>query len=102
MPPRSADILRTLRASGTFDFVFRHERSPQLPGGHANSLAIRLAQCSMAYAGFPYPLSNVSGSLRMDRGHWTIRDITGSNDSGVVRCSGMLVPRGENDGELTL
>ncbi len=102
MPARSADILRTLRAAGTFDFVFRHERSPQLPGGHANSLGIRLAQCSMAYAGFPYPLSNVSGSLRMDRGHWTIRDITGSNDSGVVRCSGMLVPRGENDGELTL
>jgi hypothetical protein len=99
---RSADIVRTLRASGTFDFVFRHDRSPQLPGGHANSLGIRLTQCSMAYAGFPYPLSNVSGSIRMDRGHWTIRDITGSNDTGIVRCSGMLVPSGDNDGELTL
>ena len=102
MPPRSADIIRVMRASGTFDFVFRHDRSPTLPGGHANSLGIRLAQCSMAYAGFPYPLTNVSGSLRMDRGHWTIRDITGSNDTGVVRCNGMLVPRGDNDGELTL
>jgi len=102
MPPRSADIVRTLRAAGMFDFVFRHDRSPELPGGHANSLGIRLSQCSMAYAGFPYPLSNVSGSLRMDRGHWTIRDITGSNDTGVVRCSGMLVPVGEDDGELTL
>lgn len=102
MPARSADILRLLRASGTFDFVFRHERAPQLRGGHANSLGIRLAQCTMAYAGFPYPLSNVSGSIRMDRGHWTIRDVTGSNDTGVVRCSGALVPRGEDDGELTL
>jgi hypothetical protein len=102
MPLRSADIIRTLRASGMFDFVFRHDRAPTLPGGHANSLGIRLAQCSMAYAGFPYPLSNVSGSLRMDRGHWTIRDITGSNDTGVVRCNGMLVPRGDNDSELTL
>lgn len=102
MPLRSADIIRTLRAAGTFDFVFRHDRTPTLPGGHANSLGIRLVQCSMAYAGFPYPLSNVSGSLRMDRGHWTIRDITGSNDTGVVRCNGTLVPRGDNDGELTL
>ena len=102
MPPRSADIIRTLRAAGTFDFVFRHDRAPTLPGGHANSLGIRLVQCSMAYAGFPYPLSNVSGSIRMDRGHWTIRDITGSNDTGVVRCNGMLVPGGDNDGELTL
>ena len=102
MPSRSADIIRTLRAAGTFDFVFRHDRTPTLPGGHANSLGIRLVQCSMAYAGFPYPLSNVSGSIRMDRGHWTIRDITGSNDTGVVRCNGMLVPGGDNDGELTL
>ncbi|NDC64423.1 MAG: hypothetical protein EBZ59_10685, partial [Planctomycetia bacterium] len=102
MPPRSADILRSLRAAGTFDFVFRHERSPRLPGGHINTLGIRLSQCSLSYAGFPYPLSNVSGSLRMEAGHWTIRDVTGSNDTGTVRCSGTLVPRGEDDGELTL
>ena len=102
MPPRSADIIRTLRAAGTFDFVFRHERGPQLTGGHVNSLGIRLAQCSLAYAGFPYPLSNVSGTIRMEKNIWTIRDVTGSNDTGVVRCSGTLVPKGENDGELTL
>ena len=102
MPPRSADILKSLRAAGTFDFVFRHERSSRLPGGHVNSLGIRLAQCSLSYAGFPYPLSNVSGSLRMDGGHWTIRDVTGSNDTGTVRCSGTLVPKADDDGELTL
>ncbi|MFM7034972.1 MAG: AsmA-like C-terminal region-containing protein [Planctomycetia bacterium] len=102
MPSQSADIVRSLRAAGTFDFVFRHERGPQLPGGRANSLGIRLIRCSMAYAGFPYPLTNVSGSIRMDRDHWTIRDIAGSNDAGVVRCSGSLTPRGDGDGELTL
>ena len=102
MPPRSAAILRALHAAGTFDFVFRHDRAPQFPSGHANSLGIRLAQCSMCYSGFPYPLTNVSGSIRMDRGHWTIKEIVGSNDTGTVRCTGALVPQGEDDGELTL
>ncbi|MFM9058425.1 MAG: AsmA-like C-terminal region-containing protein [Planctomycetaceae bacterium] len=102
LPPRSADILRKLRAAGTFDFVFRHDRSPQSPGGHANSLGIRLEQCSLAYAGFPYPLSNVAGTIRMDRGRWTIGELTGSNDTGIVRCTGTLEPRGDDDGELVL
>jgi hypothetical protein len=102
MPPRSADILRKLRAAGTFDFVFRHDRSPQFPRGHANTLAIRLARCSLAYAGFPYPLSNVGGTIRMEHGRWTIGELTGSNDTGVVRCTGALEPRGEDDGELVL
>ncbi|MFM7107171.1 MAG: hypothetical protein ACKOZU_00945 [Planctomycetaceae bacterium] len=102
MPARSADILRKLRASGSFDFVFRHDRSPQFPRGHANSLGIRLAQCSLAYAGFPYPLTNVGGTIRMDRGRWTIGELVGSNDTGVVRCSGVMEPLGDDDGELVL
>ncbi|MFM8986869.1 MAG: hypothetical protein ACKONH_12600 [Planctomycetia bacterium] len=102
MPPRSAEIVRTLRGAGTFGFVFRHERAPHLPGGHANSLGIRLMQCSLCYAGFPYPLANVSGFIRMHRGRWTIQDVTGSNDTGVIRCSGALDPLGPDDGELTL
>jgi len=102
MPPRSADIVRSLRAAGTFGFVFRHDRSPDLPGGHANSLGIRLERCSMAYAGFPYPLSGVSGTVRMKDGRWLIRDVSGMNDSGVVRCSGELEPLPDGDGMLEL
>lgn len=102
MPPRSAEIIRSLRAAGVFDFVFRHERARHLPDGKANSLGIRLAGCSLAYAGFPYPLTNVSGSIRMDRDEWTIQDVTGTNDAGVVRCTGSLVPLPDGDGELTL
>lgn len=102
MPVRSADIVRSLRAAGTFGFVFRHDRSPDLPGGHSNSLGIRLARCSMAYVGFPYPLSGVSGTVHMRDGKWTIRDVSGFNDSGEVRCSGELEPADEGDGELVL
>lgn len=102
MPARSADIVRSLRGAGTFGFVFRHDRSPQHAAGHVNSLTIRLARCSMAYAGFAYPLSNVSGMIRMNGATWTIHDVVGSNDTGVVRCSGSLEPRPDGDGELTL
>ncbi len=102
LPPRSAGIVKSLHAQGTFDFAFRHDRAPHLPGGFANTLGIRLVQCGMAYAGFPYPLSNVTGTVRMDRGHWTIKDVVGSNDTGVVRCNGSLVPTADDDGELTL
>lgn len=102
MPQRSADIVRALRAAGSFGFVFRHERGGHLAGGHANSLGIRFDRCTLCYAGFPYPLSNVSGVIRMDRGRWTIHDMVGRNDTGEVRCSGGLEPRGADDGELTL
>jgi len=102
MPARSAAIMRALHAAGTFDFVFRHDRSSQAASGYVNSIGIRLSQCSMCYAGFPYPLTNVCGSLRMDRGQWTIKEIVGCNDSGIVRCSGGLATRGEDDGELSL
>ena len=102
MPPRSADIVRSLRGQGTFDFVFRHQRGPEHPLGHANSLDIRLAQGSLSYAGFPYPLSNVTGIIRMEQGRWMIRGITGTNDTGVVQCSGGLEPNADGGGELTL
>lgn len=38
----------------------------------------------------------------MQDGHWTIRNCVGRNDTGTVTCSGELVPRPGDDGELTL
>ena len=102
MPRRSADIVRSLHAAGTFDFAFRHQRSPELPGGHSNQLGIRLTDCRLAYALFPYPLSQVTGRVHMQDGHWTISDCVGRNDTGTVRCSGELVPLPGDDGELKL
>jgi hypothetical protein len=102
MPARSADILRRLRASGTFDFHFRHQRDPEFPGGSANLLDVQVSHGSLNYTGFPYPLSNVKGALRMEGSRWTIRELVGSNDTGVVRCTGVLDPLGDRDHALTL
>ncbi len=102
LPAAKAEIVRRLRASGTFDFAFRHDRDPGFERGYHNTLGIRLTRCTMAYAGFPYPLSNLTGSLHMDGKTWTIRDVTGTNDTGRVRCSGMLEQEAGEGGELTL
>lgn len=102
LPPRSADIVRRLRASGSFDFLFRHERGPRFERGHFNSLDLRIADGSMTYAGFPYPLSGVSGRLQMEGQRWTIHELVGSNDTGVIRCTGGLEPLEDGGGELTL
>ncbi|MFM7138598.1 MAG: AsmA-like C-terminal region-containing protein [Planctomycetota bacterium] len=102
LPARQAEIVRTLRATGTVDFAFQHDRDPRVERGFVNTLGIRLNRCTMAYAGFPYPLSNVTGSIRMEGRRWTIRDVTGTNDTGVVRCTGSLEPDAAGGDELTL
>jgi hypothetical protein len=102
LPAKHAEIVRRLRATGTFDFAFRHDRDPRLARGYHNTLGLRLSRCTMAYVGFPYPLSNVSGSIRMEGDRWTIRDVTGANDTGIVRCTGLLEQDGPRGGELTL
>lgn len=102
LPPNGADVVRRLRATGTFDFAFRHERGQQHPRGFLNSLGVRLSRCTLAYTGFPYPVSNVSGSIHMEGNRWVIRDVTGTNDTGVIRCSGLLAAEEDGRDVLTL
>jgi hypothetical protein len=102
LPSTGADVMRRLRGTGTFDFAFRHERDAEHPRGFKNSLGLRLAKCTLAYAGFPYPLSNVSGHIQMEGTRWTIRDVMGTNDTGVIRCKGELAPDASGRDVLTL
>ena len=102
MPPKAADIVRSLHLAGSFDFAFRHHRDPDLPRGRSNELGLRLTDCRLAYGLFPYPISHVTGRVRMQDDHWTIEECSGVNDTGVIRCSGELVPLEDRDGILTL
>ena len=102
MPARGAEILERLHANGTFDFVFRQDRSPTFPKGHSNSLDIRLRDCTLKDVRFPYPLTNVQGSVQMVGEDWTLTNITGRNDTGIVHCSGRLDRSAGKRGVLTL
>ncbi len=102
MPARGAEILERLHADGTFDFVFRQDRSPKFPKGHSNSLDIRLRDCTLKDVRFPYPLTNVQGSVQMIEEDWSLTEITGRNDTGIVHCSGHLDRSAGEQGVLTL
>jgi len=102
MPDKGADVLRRLRAAGTFDFSFRHDRDPAFSKGYTNSLDIRLTDCSLSYLRFPYPLTKVQGKVQMHEGEWTLTGLTASNDTGEVRCSGRLARRADGNDFLTL
>ena len=102
MPARGAEILERLHASGTFDFIFRQDRSPDFPKGHFNSLDIRLLDCTLKDVRFPYPLTGVQGSVVMSGDNWTLTGLTGRNDTGIVKCSGHLDRRSGDRGVLTL
>ena len=102
MPARGAEILERLHADGTFDFVFRQDRSPKFPKGHSNSLDIRLRDCTLRDVRFPYPLTNVQGSVQMVEEDWSLTEITGRNDTGIVHCSGHLDRSAGEQGVLTL
>jgi hypothetical protein len=102
LPPRGADVVRSLRGSGSVDFVFRQERAKDLPEGRSDRLDLRLSNGHVNYSRFPYPLSRVQGFIHMEQGVWTVREMTGRNDSGTVRCTGQLLPQPDGDGLLTL
>ncbi len=49
--------------------------------------------CTLTYDKFPYPLSNVEGTLNLHDGEWTFKNVTGTNGPGVVRVSGTISTR---------
>lgn len=102
MPTGAANLVRSLRVAGRFGFVFRHERGAAVTGGRSTTLGIRIADGSLAYVGFPYPLSKVTGNIRMRDGQWEILDVIGSNDSGIIRCSGTYGAVAPGQDELQL
>jgi hypothetical protein len=101
LPPRGADVVRSLRGSGSVDFVFRQERAKDLPEGRSDRLDLRLSNGHVNYSRFPYPLSRVQGFIHMEQGVWTVREMTGRNDSGTVRCTGQLLPQPDGDGRCS-
>lgn len=101
LPPKSREVVRSLNPHGTiqrFDGRFWRDH-PDQPWH--KQLQVDVARCSIRYAKFAYPLTDIQGSLDMLDDHWTFRDLRGENDTGIVHCSGRLDPMPEGS-ELLL
>lgn len=87
LPPEAESVVRSLGPSGASSVFFQIRRDR--PGEPMRKwLRLGLAGCSIQYIKFPYPLSNVYGTVEMVDDHWTFRNLVGTNDSGSVICAG--------------
>ena len=91
LPEKPSEVVRALDPRGTVNFYLRMwcERPDEPMHQH---LLLAANHCSIRYNKFPYPLSDIRGTLEMFDGNWTFRNLEGSNDKARVTCTGRLTP----------
>jgi len=100
LPDRAGALVRSLHPDGTMNFFVHIAReSPDEP--ICRHLQVGLNRCSIRYENFPYPLSNIRGTLEMVDNRWVFHNLEGTNDTGRVICEGYLMP-GSQGNELLL
>ncbi len=87
-------VVRSFNPHGTINVFGRTWRkSPDEPW-HRH-LVVGLNRCAVRYERFPYPIGNVCGTLEMLDDRWTFRELSGTNDTGLMTCEGTLYPTAE-------
>jgi hypothetical protein len=84
MNPTLRDVVRAFHARGAASFAAHLER----PAGQtefARQLNIQLHDCSIEHERFRYPIDHIGGFLTLRGDQWEFRDLTGSNDSALIR-----------------
>ncbi len=91
LPEKSREVAQSLDPRGTVNFYYRCWRDVSNQPMHQH-LLLSANRCSIRYAKFPYPLSNIRGQLEMFDHHWTFRNLEGVNDAARVTGQGHLTP----------
>jgi hypothetical protein len=102
IPEKTRRFIKRLDPHGMVNVKGRFERQPGDPPRDHRQLTLHLANCSMNYDGFPYPLYRIRGTLSMTDGQWVFRDLEGYNDSGWVMCHGTWTPQEQGGSLLSL
>jgi hypothetical protein len=92
MPARLREVMGSLNPRGfVSDFTLHVDRDqPDQPW--RRHLVVHLAQCSLRYKNFPYPLTEIAGRMEMEDDRWTFRQLSGVNGASCVTCNGRLDP----------
>ncbi len=90
--PKSSAVVQSLNPAGTFNFWVRTQRNDPQQRVMNQHLVVTLNRSTFCYDKFRYPMYNVTGTLEMIDGHWTFRDLAGTNHSGRVTGEGRLTP----------
>lgn len=91
LPAEGRKALGALNPRGRFQ-VYWLGRRDQPRGKFHSHLELTLDRCAIRFDKFPYPLTNIRGSIEMNDGHWKFTQLEGANDSGFVTCDGELKP----------
>lgn len=93
LPPKAKDLVRSLQGQGAIDFRFRAEWKDLAQRQAEVTQEIRLKDCRIQFAPFPYPLQHVQGLVTAQNARWTLHDIEarGGNDSTTVICRGEAI-----------
>ena len=100
LPEKSRKVVRALDPRGTVNFFLRMWRQNPAEPMHKH-LLVSPNRCSIRFDKFPYPLTNVRGTIEMLDDNWTFRNFEGTNDTARVTCEGSLTP-GMQGRELVL
>lgn len=87
----SRGVIRSLNPAGTFNCFVHLWRGTAKEELH-KYIGMRLNHCSLRYEKFPYPLTNITGTIEMHDGDWTFKELEGVNDTGRVKCQGRFGP----------
>ncbi len=102
--PKAKALVESLNGQGAIDFRFRAEWKDLSQRQADVALDIRLKDCRIAYAPFPFPLQHVQGLVTERNSEWLLNDLEarGSNDATIVKCRGHVRPQDSgSDVDLT-
>jgi hypothetical protein len=89
---RPREVVRSLHPYGTIKMYCRTWRNAGADRTMHKYVSVGLNNASIKYDKFPYPLSNIRGSLEMKDGLWTFHGLEGTNDTGRITCAGYFAP----------